>query len=214
LSLQAEEMLSAAFVSDSHDATVGAYVVHVEHGIARYMGLKEIEQDNIRVEFMVLEFAEQARLYVPLIRLDLIQKYRSARVYQRLSQQMKELHKCGQTCNPRNEHSVPVGSFSRYMKRPNNEIDGGRNRDSGSSNKNSCLIVAASIPQQIKVGKGRCDNHCHHSQSLLFDSGPKGINRCHGSPSSAGRRRNPTRPEASGHQALAAPEIIRCAMPI
>jgi transcription-repair coupling factor (superfamily II helicase) len=68
---------TAAFVSDFRDLTVGDYVVHVEHGIARYMGLKEIEQDGIKVEFMVLEFAEAARLYVPLTRLDLIQKYRS-----------------------------------------------------------------------------------------------------------------------------------------
>jgi transcription-repair coupling factor (superfamily II helicase) len=68
---------TAAFVSDFRDLTVGDYVVHVEHGIARYMGLREIEQDAVKVEFMVLEFAEQARLYVPLTRLDLIQKYRS-----------------------------------------------------------------------------------------------------------------------------------------
>ena len=68
---------TAAFVSDFRDLTIGDYVVHVEHGIGRYVGLKEIEQDGIKVEFMVLEFADQARLYVPLTRLDLIQKYRS-----------------------------------------------------------------------------------------------------------------------------------------
>jgi transcription-repair coupling factor (superfamily II helicase) len=68
---------TAAFVSDFRDLSVGDYVVHVEHGIAQYMGLKEIEQDGMTIEFMVLEFAEQARLYVPLTRLDLIQKYRS-----------------------------------------------------------------------------------------------------------------------------------------
>lgn len=68
---------TAAFVSDFRDLAVGDYVVHVEHGIARYMGLKEIVQDAVTIEFMVLEFAEQARLYVPLTRLDLIQKYRS-----------------------------------------------------------------------------------------------------------------------------------------
>ena len=68
---------TAAFVSDFRDLTIGDYVVHVEHGIARYMGLKEIEQDGLIIEFMILEFAEQARLYVPLTRLDLIQKYRS-----------------------------------------------------------------------------------------------------------------------------------------
>ncbi|MGC1362872.1 MAG: CarD family transcriptional regulator, partial [Silvibacterium sp.] len=57
---------TAAFVSDFRDLTVGDYVVHVEHGIAQYMGLKEMEQDTATIEFMVLEFAEQTRLYVPL----------------------------------------------------------------------------------------------------------------------------------------------------
>ena len=68
---------TAAFVSDFRDLTIGDYVVHVEHGIAQYQGLKEITQDGLAIEFMILEFAEQARLYVPLTRLDLIQKYRS-----------------------------------------------------------------------------------------------------------------------------------------
>jgi transcription-repair coupling factor (superfamily II helicase) len=68
---------TAAFVSDFRDLTVGDYVVHLEHGIAQYQGLKEIVQDGLSVEFMILEFAEAAKLYVPLTRLDLIQKYRS-----------------------------------------------------------------------------------------------------------------------------------------
>jgi transcription-repair coupling factor (superfamily II helicase) len=68
---------TAAFVSDFRDLGIGDYVVHVEHGIAQYQGLKEIAQDGLSIEFMVLEFAEGAKLYVPLTRLDLIQKYRS-----------------------------------------------------------------------------------------------------------------------------------------
>ena len=68
---------TAAFVSDFRDLAIGDYVVHVEHGIAQYQGLKEILQDGLSVEFMILEFAEAAKLYVPLTRLDLIQKYRS-----------------------------------------------------------------------------------------------------------------------------------------
>ena len=68
---------TAAFVSDFRDLTVGDYVVHVEHGIAQYQGLREIVQDSLAIEFMILEFAEAAKLYVPLTRLDLIQKYRS-----------------------------------------------------------------------------------------------------------------------------------------
>ena len=68
---------TAAFVSDFRDLHIRDYVVHVEHGIAQYQGLKEISQDGLSVEFMILEFAEGAKLYVPLTRLDLIQKYRS-----------------------------------------------------------------------------------------------------------------------------------------
>jgi transcription-repair coupling factor (superfamily II helicase) len=68
---------TTAFLSDFRDLAIGDYVVHVEHGIAQYQGLKEIVQDGLAVEFMILEFAEQAKLYVPLTRLDLIQKYRS-----------------------------------------------------------------------------------------------------------------------------------------
>ena len=68
----------SAFVSDFRDLTVGDYVVHVEHGIARYCGLRTIEEEGQPpLELMILEFADEAKLYVPLTRLDLIQKYRS-----------------------------------------------------------------------------------------------------------------------------------------
>ncbi len=70
---------TAAFLSDFRDLAVGDYVVHVEHGIGQYQGLREIAQaDGSNAEFMILEYAEGARLYVPLTRLDLVQKYRSA----------------------------------------------------------------------------------------------------------------------------------------
>ncbi len=68
----------SAFLSDFRDLQVGDYVVHVEHGISQYQGLKEINQGDGPTEFMLLEFAESAKLYVPLTRLDLVQKYRSA----------------------------------------------------------------------------------------------------------------------------------------
>ncbi|MGE5321311.1 MAG: CarD family transcriptional regulator, partial [Actinomycetota bacterium] len=68
---------TAAFMSDFRDLAVGDFVVHIEHGICMYQGLKELQQGEASGEFMVLEFAEGAKLYVPLTRLDLIQKYRS-----------------------------------------------------------------------------------------------------------------------------------------
>ena len=69
---------TSAFISDFRDLAVGDYVVHVEHGIAQYCGLRTLEEDaDNPLELMILEFADQAKLYVPLTRLDLIQKYRS-----------------------------------------------------------------------------------------------------------------------------------------
>lgn len=75
---QRQRSRTSAFLSDFRDLQVGDYVVHVEHGIGQYQGLKEINQGDGDTEFMVLEYAEGAKLYVPLTRLDLVQKYRSA----------------------------------------------------------------------------------------------------------------------------------------
>jgi len=69
----------ATFLGDFRDLQVGDFVVHVEHGIGRYLGIKEITapEDGVGGEFLLLEYAEDARLYLPLTRLDLVQKYRS-----------------------------------------------------------------------------------------------------------------------------------------
>src|SRR6266481_1789471 len=75
---QRQKSKTSAFLSDFRDLQVGDYVVHVEHGIGQYQGLKEINHGDGPAEFMLLEFAETARLYVPLTRLDLVQKYRSS----------------------------------------------------------------------------------------------------------------------------------------
>jgi transcription-repair coupling factor (superfamily II helicase) len=75
---QRQKSKVSAFLSDFRDLQVGDYVVHVEHGIGQYHGLKEINQGDGIAEFMLLEYADAARLYVPLTRLDLVQKYRSA----------------------------------------------------------------------------------------------------------------------------------------
>src|ERR1700751_290506 len=75
---QRQKSKTSAFLSDFRDLQVRDYVVHVEHGIGQYQGLKEINQGDGNAEFMVLEYAEGAKLYVPLTRLDLVPKYRSS----------------------------------------------------------------------------------------------------------------------------------------
>ena len=69
--------IAGTFVSDFRELRPGDYVVHVDHGIGRFQGLKRIDRDGADLEFMVLEYGEGARLYVPLERLDLVQKHSS-----------------------------------------------------------------------------------------------------------------------------------------
>jgi transcription-repair coupling factor (superfamily II helicase) len=68
---------TASFFSDFSDLKPGNYVVHVDHGIGQFEGLRQVAVEGANGEFMLLRYAGDAKLYVPLARLDLIQKYQS-----------------------------------------------------------------------------------------------------------------------------------------
>jgi transcription-repair coupling factor (superfamily II helicase) len=68
---------TASFFSDFSELKAGDYVVHVDHGIGQFEGLQQIENGGARGEFMRLRYADDAKLYVPLERLDLVQSYRA-----------------------------------------------------------------------------------------------------------------------------------------
>jgi len=65
------------FVSDFRDLKPGDYVVHIDHGIGLFNGLKSIGLQGSFKEFVLLSYQNDAKLYVPVERLDLIQKYSS-----------------------------------------------------------------------------------------------------------------------------------------
>ena len=67
---------TSGFFSDFAELKPGDFVVHVDHGIGQFEGLRQIASDGHRGEFMLLRYAEDARLYVPLERMDLVQSYR------------------------------------------------------------------------------------------------------------------------------------------
>jgi transcription-repair coupling factor (superfamily II helicase) len=54
------------------------YVVHVDHGIGVYLGLKKVAVQQVAMECLHLEYKGGDKLYVPVDRLDLIQKYKGA----------------------------------------------------------------------------------------------------------------------------------------
>ena len=67
---------AAAFQQDIADLKTGDYVVHTQHGVGRFLGIRTIAQGEQAGDFMVLEYANEAKLYVPLTRMDLVQKFR------------------------------------------------------------------------------------------------------------------------------------------
>ncbi|MBK9165118.1 MAG: transcription-repair coupling factor [Acidobacteria bacterium] len=66
-----------AFISDFRDLKQGDYVVHIDHGIGRFEGLQTITSPAGEREFMLLVYAEDTKLFVPVERLDLVSRYAS-----------------------------------------------------------------------------------------------------------------------------------------
>ncbi|HEX4894891.1 MAG TPA: transcription-repair coupling factor [Solimonas sp.] len=53
----------------------GSPVVHVQHGVGRYLGLQKLDAGGIEAEYLVLEYANNGKLYVPVASLNLIHRY-------------------------------------------------------------------------------------------------------------------------------------------
>ena len=57
------------------ELTPGDYIVHIEHGIARFAGLTKMLADGIEQEYLLLEYAAGDRLYVPTDKIDRVSRY-------------------------------------------------------------------------------------------------------------------------------------------
>jgi transcription-repair coupling factor (superfamily II helicase) len=73
---------SGAFVSDFRDLKPGDFVVHIDHGIGRFEGLQTLNTQGFEREFMLLAYADNAKLFVPVERLDLVSRYSSGEATQ------------------------------------------------------------------------------------------------------------------------------------
>ena len=69
---------SDAIVQNLTDLTLGAPVVHIDHGVGRYLGLEKLKGDGYDAEFLLLEYAGKDKLYVPVASLHLISRYTGA----------------------------------------------------------------------------------------------------------------------------------------
>lgn len=76
-------------VKNLTELNIGAPVVHIDHGVGRYRGLQTINVDGQVDEFLMLEYANESKLYVPVSSLQLISRYSGS------DESLAPLHKLG-----------------------------------------------------------------------------------------------------------------------
>ena len=73
-----KKVIASRPVDSFLDLKVGDYVVHVAHGIAKFVGMQQLSRDGTSEEYLTLRFADNASLHVPANRINLIHASRPA----------------------------------------------------------------------------------------------------------------------------------------
>lgn len=72
---KATEQENTERIKNYNELHVGDYVVHVNHGIGRYIGIETLEINGIHKDYLHIKYAGNDKLYVPIDQIDLVQKY-------------------------------------------------------------------------------------------------------------------------------------------
>lgn len=80
---------SDAVIRNLAELKPGQPVVHIDHGIGRYIGLQTLEAGGMTTEYVTLEYQNDAKLYVPVAALNLISRYSGG------AEESAPLHKLG-----------------------------------------------------------------------------------------------------------------------
>lgn len=67
-----------AIIRNLAELSVGQPVVHLDHGIGRYLGLQTLDTGGVTTEYLTIEYAKEAKLYVPVSSLHMISRYSGA----------------------------------------------------------------------------------------------------------------------------------------
>lgn len=65
----------AAVIRNLAELQPGQSVVHVDHGVGRFLGLQTLDAGGVTTEYLTIEYAKEAKLYVPVASLHLISRY-------------------------------------------------------------------------------------------------------------------------------------------
>lgn len=75
---RAQKLANAERLKSYTDLKPGDYVVHVNHGIGIFSGIKTMEVDGVHQDYMIINYRNNAQIFVPVTQLNLVQKYVSS----------------------------------------------------------------------------------------------------------------------------------------
>ncbi|WP_288659327.1 transcription-repair coupling factor [uncultured Limosilactobacillus sp.] len=73
-----QKLANAERLKSYTDLKPGDYVVHVNHGIGIFSGIRTMEVDGVHQDYMVINYRNNAQIFVPVTQLNLVQKYVSS----------------------------------------------------------------------------------------------------------------------------------------
>ena len=68
---------SQDFIADISSLSIGELVVHIEHGLGRFLGLETLQIDGASHDCLKIEYAQNSKLYVPVENIDVLSRYGS-----------------------------------------------------------------------------------------------------------------------------------------
>ncbi|MQS89451.1 transcription-repair coupling factor [Companilactobacillus mishanensis] len=73
-----QTLANAERLKSYNELKPGDYVVHVNHGIGKFIGMKTMEVDGKHQDYITIEYRDDGRLFIPVSQLDMVQKYVSS----------------------------------------------------------------------------------------------------------------------------------------
>lgn len=70
-----QKISNAERIKSYQELKIGDYVVHVHHGIGRFVGIETLAVNQVHKDFMLLKYSGDDKLFVPIEQIDLVQKY-------------------------------------------------------------------------------------------------------------------------------------------
>ncbi|BBP86492.1 hypothetical protein BsIDN1_01100 [Bacillus safensis] len=98
-----QKLTNAERIKSYSELQVGDYVVHINHGIGKYLGIETLEIGGIHKDYLNIHYQGSDKLYVPVEQIDQVQKYvgsegKEPKLYKLGGSDWKRVKKSGNIC--------------------------------------------------------------------------------------------------------------------